>query len=297
MTRVLFICGKNRLRSPSAEHLFAGRPGIEVASAGLDAKSPTPVCGELLDWAEIIFVMEESHRRRLAEGFRRHLKSQRVICLGIADEYRHLQPELMSLLEERVTPHLGEFIHPDMETDMETHPAAWERCDRRTLFQCRILAVDAERAVNPRNGHSGDYYSLRFPDWVNVVAITAGGELVMIRQYRHGSQRNELEIPGGCIDAADPDPLLAGLRELAEETGYHAASARLIGATNPNPAIQGNTLYTLLAEGCFLATERTQDEGEDIEVLLLPASELRGRIRDGEIGNALVIAALYLAGV
>ncbi|MEN9360982.1 MAG: hypothetical protein RL095_2517 [Verrucomicrobiota bacterium] len=180
---------------------------------------------------------------------------------------------------------------------MQNRPALWQRSERRTLFDCRILAVEAEHAVNPRNGHGGDYFSLRFPDWVNVVAITTGGELVMIRQYRHGSQRLELEIPGGCIDAGDSDPLLAGLRELAEETGYHAASARIIGATNPNPAIQGNTLYTVLAEGCYLAAERSQDDGEDIEVLLLPPEELRARIGCGEIGNALVITALHLAGL
>jgi predicted protein tyrosine phosphatase len=84
---VLFICSRNRLRSPTAEQVFAAYPGIETASAGLDADAAEPVSPELLQWAQVIFVMEKSHRARLSRRFRAHLRNQRVICLNIPDEY------------------------------------------------------------------------------------------------------------------------------------------------------------------------------------------------------------------
>lgn len=107
MRRVLFICSRNQLRSPTAEQVFSKWPGIEVASAGLDKASPERVTPELLEWAELIFVMERAHRKKLSRHFRPHLKSQRVICLNIPDEYSYMDPRLVRLLEAVVPPHLG----------------------------------------------------------------------------------------------------------------------------------------------------------------------------------------------
>jgi predicted protein tyrosine phosphatase len=104
--RVLFICGKNRLRSPTAEQLFATWPAVETASAGLSDDADTPVSGELLEWAEIIFVMEAAHRARLSKRFRRHLRAQRVICLDIPDRFAYMEPALVDLLVAKVGPHL-----------------------------------------------------------------------------------------------------------------------------------------------------------------------------------------------
>ncbi len=107
LTRLLFICGQNRLRSPTAEQVFASWPGVETASAGLKHDAEVRVDPELLHWADLIFVMERTHRSKLAQGFREHLKGKRVICLDIRDEYAFMQPELVTLLRARVTPHLG----------------------------------------------------------------------------------------------------------------------------------------------------------------------------------------------
>jgi predicted protein tyrosine phosphatase len=104
--RVLFICSQNRLRSPTAEQVFANWPGIETASAGLDANAEEPVTPELLEWAETIFVMEKSHRTKLSRKFRPHLKSQRVICLNIPDEYDYMDETLVRLLKALVPKHL-----------------------------------------------------------------------------------------------------------------------------------------------------------------------------------------------
>lgn len=106
MTRALFICSRNCLRSPTAERLFAAWPGVESDSAGLAADAEVPLSAEQLQWAELIFVMERVHQRRLQQRFAPWLKGKRVICLGIADDYQYMQPELVELLQRKVGVHL-----------------------------------------------------------------------------------------------------------------------------------------------------------------------------------------------
>lgn len=103
---ILFICTQNRLRSPTAEHVFADRPGVETQSAGLGNDADTPVAPELLAWADLIFVMEKAHRNRLSQKFRAHLGGKRVICLDIPDDYDYMDPTLVQLLKRKVTPFL-----------------------------------------------------------------------------------------------------------------------------------------------------------------------------------------------
>ena len=107
MKRIRFICSRNRLRSPTAEQVFSTWLGVEVASAGLDPSSPEPVSPELLAWAEVIFVMERTHRNKLSKKFRAHLKHQRIVVLGISDDYEYMDPRLVKLFEKLVPPHLG----------------------------------------------------------------------------------------------------------------------------------------------------------------------------------------------
>jgi predicted protein tyrosine phosphatase len=103
---VLFVCGKNRLRSPTAEQIFAAWPGIETSSAGLNHDADNPVTPELLRWANIIFVMERAHRSKLSSKFKAHLRAVRVVCLDIPDEYGFMDPGLIRLLQDRVPRHL-----------------------------------------------------------------------------------------------------------------------------------------------------------------------------------------------
>ncbi len=104
--RALFICTHNRLRSPTAEQVFATWPGIETDSAGVGADADVPVSPEQLAWAEIVFVMEKVHRSRLSKQFQRHLNGKRIVCLDIPDDYAYMQPELVRLLEKKVAPFL-----------------------------------------------------------------------------------------------------------------------------------------------------------------------------------------------
>jgi predicted protein tyrosine phosphatase len=103
---VLFVCGKNRLRSPTAEQVFADWPGVETASAGVSRDADNPITPELAAWADRIFVMERAHRSRLPPACKAALHGKPVICLGIPDRYDFMAPELVRLLMARVTRHL-----------------------------------------------------------------------------------------------------------------------------------------------------------------------------------------------
>lgn len=102
MIRALFICSRNRLRSPTAERVFADWPGVETDSAGLAPDAEVRVSTEQLDWATLIFVMEKSQRSKLTRQYRQALAGKRVICLDIPDDYAFMQAELISLLQRKV---------------------------------------------------------------------------------------------------------------------------------------------------------------------------------------------------
>ena len=104
MHRVLFVCTQNRMRSPTAERVFSSRPGFEVASAGVDLGAVVPVSAELVQWADVIFVMEPGHQSEIARRFRKHLTGKKIICLDIPDLFEYMDPELVRLLEARLAP-------------------------------------------------------------------------------------------------------------------------------------------------------------------------------------------------
>jgi predicted protein tyrosine phosphatase len=106
MRRILFICSQNKWRSPTAEQVFASWPGVETSSAGLNHDAENPVTSELLDWAELIFVMERAHRVKLSTRFKAHLCGKRVVCLEIPDEYTFMDPELIRVLHTKVPRYL-----------------------------------------------------------------------------------------------------------------------------------------------------------------------------------------------
>ncbi len=106
MKRFLFVCSQNRLRSPTAEHIFAGHSGIEVDSAGTNHDAENPLTGELISWADTIFVMERAHRNKIQRRFRRYLRGQPIVCLDIPDEYEFMDENLIGLLRARMARHL-----------------------------------------------------------------------------------------------------------------------------------------------------------------------------------------------
>jgi 8-oxo-dGTP pyrophosphatase MutT (NUDIX family) len=147
-------------------------------------------------------------------------------------------------------------------------------------------------ARSPTSGEEHDFYCIESAEWVNVVPVTTDGQVVMVRQFRHGSQTLTLEIPGGMIDAGET-PAEAALRELLEETGYTAERAIPAGAVNPNPALFGNRVHTFVAPGVEKVAEIRNEGAEETWVELVPASEIPRLVRAGEIDHALVLAGLY----
>ncbi len=106
MLRVLFLCNQNRLRSPTAERVFGEDPRLEVRSAGVDADATTPVSRELVEWADLIFVMEKRQRNIVHRRFPDLYRTKRIVCLYIPDRYDFMEPALVTLLRETVSRHL-----------------------------------------------------------------------------------------------------------------------------------------------------------------------------------------------
>jgi predicted protein tyrosine phosphatase len=104
---LLFVCSECRLRSPTAERVFADYPGVRAIAAGTNHDASTPVSGDLIEWADIIFVMEKSHRNKVVKRFAELLRGKRLIVLGIPDNYELMDAELVGLLKTRVARYVG----------------------------------------------------------------------------------------------------------------------------------------------------------------------------------------------
>lgn len=172
-------------------------------------------------------------------------------------------------------------------------PARWEQRGRQSRLHTRVFDVHDVRYRHPARGTEKDFVVLQAPDWVNVVAVTAGEQMVLVRQFRFGIDAFSLEIPGGVMEPGE-EPVAAGLRELREETGYAGARARLLGSVHPNPAIQANRCHYVLVESAERRHDLAWDADEEIEITTLPVAEVMRLARDGGITHALVVNALML---
>jgi ADP-ribose pyrophosphatase len=169
----------------------------------------------------------------------------------------------------------------------------WKKTGSKLIGDFRIFTLRSDRSISPRTGKEHDFFVLDCPGWVNVIAITPDQNLVMVDQFRHGSNTVELEIPGGVMDAGETDPVATGVRELREETGYEGENARVLGKILANPAILTNTCYTVLIENCRLKHELKLDCGEDLATRLVPVADMPRLVAEGKIQHSLVVVALY----
>ncbi len=169
----------------------------------------------------------------------------------------------------------------------------WKIIRSTPVGDFRIFKIRSDVCVSPRTGKEHDFYVLDSVNWVNVIALTPDRQLVMVRQYRFGSQTVELEVPGGMMDPQDTDPVATAVRELREETGYEGEHVRVLGRIHSNPAILSNFTFTVLIENCRLRHGVEFDHAEDLETLLVPAAEIPRLVADEKIGHSLVVVALY----
>lgn len=169
----------------------------------------------------------------------------------------------------------------------------WEKGTSRSLAATRIFDLRGVQFRHPVRGTEREFVVIDAPDWVNVLALTPDHRLVMVNQFRYGTDAFSWEIPGGVIDHGE-DPVAAGVRELREETGYTGKSARLLGSVHPNPAIMNNRCHLVLVEDVVLAEALEWDTDEEIEVAAIPVDEAYAWAQSGRITHSLVLNALLL---
>src|SRR5439155_23033438 len=168
----------------------------------------------------------------------------------------------------------------------------WPKISSRPLGDFRVFTLRADQKMSPRTGETHEVYVLDGANWVNVIAVTPDQQLVLVEQYRHGTDTIELEIPGGIMDAADASPMATGIRELREETGYAGENPQIIGTIFPNPAIMSNTCYTVMVENCESKHAVEFDHGEDLITRLAPVAQIAELVATGKIRHSLVAVAL-----
>ena len=169
----------------------------------------------------------------------------------------------------------------------------WPKVRSKPLANYRVFQVRSDLRRSPRTGREHEFFVLECVNWVNVIALTAANQIILVEQFRHGTDSIELEIPGGMMDPGESSPVLTGLRELREETGYEGDRAELIGEVYPNPAIMNNICFTVLVQNCQMKHALELDHSEDIVTRLIPVAEIPDLVRSKRIRHSLVVAALY----
>lgn len=172
----------------------------------------------------------------------------------------------------------------------------WSRLGADRMARCRVFDLDRV-TFDPGDGRPPrDFYVVEAPDWINVVPVTPGGEVVLVRQYRFGIAAATLEIPGGMCDPREA-PRDAAARELREETGYASDELVDLGWVHPNPAVQTNRCHSFLARHARRVGDPTPDPDEAFEIVTVPLGAIPALIRSGEITHALVVTAFYRMGL
>lgn len=168
----------------------------------------------------------------------------------------------------------------------------WKITHKKQLLHAPIFTLYSQQAHSVEDPKKqGTFFYFEMPNFVNVIALTPDEKVVLVRQFRHGTQEMSLEVPGGLVDAGE-DFVAAGLRELREETGGVGDEALQIGLIDANPAIQSNHCGTVLVRNVVLG-ERSLDHNEEIEVILVPLQQIPQMIARGEIKHTLVVSAFY----
>ena len=169
--------------------------------------------------------------------------------------------------------------------------STWRRLRDERVGSYRVFDVNRVELEDGAGKSRGDAFIMRCREWCNVVAITPADEIVLIWQYRFGTDALSLEIPGGVVDAGEA-PDHAALRELREETGYEAERLEPLLVVEPNPAIQDNRCHTFLALGARRTVATQFDAMEELETVLLPVSRIEELLDGGQVTHSLVYGAL-----
>jgi len=168
----------------------------------------------------------------------------------------------------------------------------WETIEEEYVGNYKIFDLFYYTRIHPTKKTKSKFVALKSPNWVNILPITSNKELVLVEQYRHGTDAISLEIPAGLIETNE-EPTIAAERECREETGYVGLrQARLLGYVEPNPAFLGNKCYHYVWFDCERKFAQQFDENELISVKLVHLKEVRSLIENGVIRHSLVLSAI-----
>ncbi len=173
--------------------------------------------------------------------------------------------------------------------------APWKVLSTRSALRDRWIDVTADAVRDARGNLLDPFYTLGYPDWVQVVALTDDDRIVLVRQYRHGARAHTLELPAGAMDAGDASPLDTAARELREETGFTAQDIRHVASLHPNTATHRNRCHTVLALGVQAGAAMAHEAGEDIVVETPALAEVLAGLPSGMLPQAMHVSALLLA--
>ena len=171
-------------------------------------------------------------------------------------------------------------------------PRPWTVLESAYLNRQPWLTLRRDRVRLPTGAMIEDYFVLEYPTWVNVVAVTPDGRVVLVRQYRHGLGAVHYELPAGVCEPSDPDPLAAARRELLEETGYGGGEWTPLMTLSANPGTHANLTHSFLATGVVPVREPESEATEDIRVHLAGRNDVRKLVLDGGVVQALHAAPL-----
>jgi ADP-ribose pyrophosphatase len=174
-------------------------------------------------------------------------------------------------------------------------PLDWNLLESTYLHRDAWFTARRDRCRTPQGKIVDPYYVLEYADWVNALAITNEGMVILVRQYRHGLGKTINELPGGCIEAKDASVEAAIRRELLEETGYGFEKVEEICRISPNPSTQTNICYGFLATGGIQRQKQVLDPTEEIELLIISMDELERMLEANEIWQAMHVTTLYYA--